>query len=400
MTVEPAAECGHAREESAEGSTRRGLLLGAATIAAFSAASSARAQTPDGAAAERAEEVARTLHTAQPTPALSLAVAGPDGVLWATTLGKADLELDVDATPAHRFKLGSVSKALTATAAAKLVSRGVLDLDAPISTWLPDLPEHHRQTTMTQLLTHRGGLRHYTPRDFDVTAPGRDIETRPYPTNLEILALFINDPLVGPKGGPVVYSTFGFTLASLVMEAAAEEPFPDLIRAEIGAAFELPSLDVDAPLALKPMRASGYTDPAVYRPYAPWLPNGWANARQTNPAYKWAGGGLIMTPSELARFGAALLEAPASKITADERNLLFTPLTEATDAMPPLGLAWRIDEDAQGRRRWHHAGSLEGGRACLAVYPDLGLSIALASNAMATPVDVLGPSSDLADAFS
>ena len=68
--------------------------------------------------------------------------------------------------------------------------------------------------------------------------------------------------------------------------------------------------------------------------------------------------------------------------------------------MPPLGLAWRIDTDGKGRPRWHHAGATLGGRANLLLYPDQGLSIAIASNVMATPGNVLQPSSDLADTFA
>src|SRR5690606_15671655 len=117
-------------------------------------------------------------------------------------------------------------------------------------------------------------------------------------------------------------------------------------------------------------------------------------------AYMLAGSGFIMTPSDMALFGAAHLESPASKITADERELLFTPLTEATEEMPPLGLGWRVDTDDKGRPRWHHAGGYEGGRSSLVVYPDLGLSIAFASNVMTVPGDVLTPSSELADAFA
>ena len=67
---------------------------------------------------------------------------------------------------------------------------------------------------------------------------------------------------------------------------------------------------------------------------------------------------------------------------------------------PPLGLGWRVDADAKGRARWHHAGSQEGGRAGLVVYPELRLSIAFASNVMTVPGDVLRPSADLADAFA
>lgn len=381
------------------GASRRDLMLAATALAATAGTAHAQAPRADRARAGRADTVAKALHAAQPTPALSLAVARPSGVVWTAVHGKADLELDVAATPAHRFKLGSVSKVLTSTTAARLVSRGVVDLDAPISTWLKDLPEPHRRTTLKQLLTHQGGVRHYILRDTNRLAPGGPLDFRIYPTNKEILETFINDPLIGPPGAQIAYSTFGYTLASLVLEAAAGKPFPQLVKTEIGDAFGLPSLDPDNPQALRPMRASGYGPASDYRSFDPTLPDGWANARQTNPGYKWAGGGFIMTPSDMARFGAALLDAPASKITPQERALLFTPLTQATKNQPPLGLGWRVDADPKGRRRWHHAGAQEGGRASLVIYPDLGLSIALATNVATIPGNVLGPSSDLADAF-
>jgi len=60
----------------------------------------------------------------------------------------------------------------------------------------------------------------------------------------------------------------------------------------------------------------------------------------------------------------------------------------AVGNMPPLGLGWR------------DAGSDDGSRASPVIYPELGLSIALATNLFAVPGNVLKPSSELADAFA
>jgi CubicO group peptidase (beta-lactamase class C family) len=361
-------------------------------------------------ATRAADALARALHAARPAlaPALSLAVARPGGLLWTGAYGKANLEFNIAATPEHLFRLGSVSKVVTSTAAAKLAARGTLDLDAPISRYLPDLPEHHRATTMKQLLTHRGGVRHYGPQDFALTGPGGAIYMRIYPTNADVLALFIDDPLVAPPGERVSYSSYGYTLASLAMEAAAGQPFLQLIDHEIARPFGLSSLHPDEPLAVLPERASGYMTAfdinLLYGPLPeaarPGLTDGYANIPLSNPAYCWAGAGFLMTPQDCARFGAALLDGTEAKISATERRLLFTPLTEAVPSSPPLGLGWRIDKDAKGRLRWHHAGSTPGGRYGLVVYPELGLSVALAGNVMSAPGDVLGPSAGLADIFA
>ena len=163
----------------------------------------------------------------------------------------------------------------------------------------------------------------------------------------------------------------------------------------------------DDVLEVIPLRARGYFAARELEAFAtamgeaatPRLRGDFANVTLSNPAFCWAGAGLLMSMPDLARFGAAHLDGPQSRISSAERALLFTPVTEASDRSPPLGLGWRVDHDAQGRLRWHHAGSTPGGRASLVVYPDLGLSIALATNVMMAPGDVLGPSSELADAF-
>jgi CubicO group peptidase (beta-lactamase class C family) len=350
--------------------------------------------------------VAEALFATNPAPALSIAVARAKGDVWATAFGKANLEFDIDATPNHLFRLGSVSKVLTSTVAARLVARGLLDLDAPISAWL-DLPEQHRGTTMRQLLTHQGGIRHYVARDLDPSSPGGTVYCRSYPTNADILAIFIDDPLIAPPGTRVSYTTFGYTLASLVMEAASRQAFPDLVKTELGQGFGLSSLVEDDLLAIIPLRTSGYvtaSDMALFFSHRegpkPQLEGDFGNVPSCNPAFSWAGAGFLMTPSDAARFGAALIGSPHSRVTAAERDLLFTPLTEAQIGSPPLGLGWRLDTDSKGRRRWHHAGATPGGRFCLVVYPDLALSIALASNVMTAPGNVLQPASDLADAFA
>src|SRR5690606_15128478 len=354
-----------------------------------------------------ASRLAHRLFASAPMPALSLAVADRSGVIWREALGKADLEFDLAATPDHVFRLGSVSKPVTGTIAARLVTRGLLDLDVPIAYWLPDLPAHHRSTTMRQLLTHRGGVRHYEAKDLDPRAPGGRITKRAYTNRDEILALFIDDPLVVPPGTEVSYTSFGYTLASFVMEAAGGTDFLRLVKDEIALPFGLPTLAADEVLEIVPLRVRGYFAAREFEMVArlgleaeqPRLSGDFANLTLSNPAFCWAGAGLLMSMPDLARFGAAHLDGPQSRIGAAERELLFTPMTEASDRSPPLGLGWRIDRDARGRLRWHHAGATPGGRASLVVYPELGLSIALASNVMSAPGDVLGPSSELADVF-
>ena len=368
--------------------TRRTLLFEAVPLAA-AMSQSARTQK-DSAVARTAEAIFRQ----EPMPALSVAVYRGGVLAFAEAYGDVDLELGVAATTSHRFRAGSGAKPVTATLAAIMAEESIVDLDAGIGRYMPALPQAHHATTLRQLLTHRGGIRHYIDRDSDRAAAGGAIDRRTYFSNADILAVFIDDPLVAVPGTKMTYSTFGYTLASIVLEEAARTPFVELLQQKIAAPLGLASLTVDAPRRVIAGRVSGYGQASQVREVPP-VQGVWANAPTNNPAYKWAGGGLVMTPSDFARFGAAHL-APGV-LSRRVLDTLFT--VQVPDSSPPLGLGWRINRDGKGRLRWHHAGGQEGARSSLVVYPDQQLSIAFATNATGTPGDVLSPSELLADAM-
>lgn len=368
--------------------TRRNLLFQAVSLAAV-VSKSACAQK-DSAVGRTAEAIFRK----EPMPALSVAAYRGSVLAFAEAYGEVDLELGVAATINHRFRVGSGAKPVTATLAAIIADEGIVSLDAGIGRYMPALPPAHRATTLRQLLTHRGGIRHYIARDSDRAAVGGAIDSRTYFSNADILAVFIDDPLVAVPGTQMMYSTFGYTLASIVLEEAAGTPFIELLQQKIAAPLGLASLTVDAPRRVIPGRVRGYGRASQVKEVPP-VHGAWANAPTNNPAYKWSGGGLVMTPSDLAKFGAAHLTPGA--LSRRVQDTLFT--VHVPDSVPPLGLGWRINRDSKGRLRWHHAGGQEGARSSLVVYPDYQLSIAFATNATGTPGDVLSPSELLADAF-
>ena len=83
--------------------------------------------------------------------------------------GWADLEQRVPVTPLTRFRIGSVSKPLTAAALGLLVERGELDLDAPVQEYVPDFPTKRWPITTRQVAGHVAGIRHYQGLEFRIT---------------------------------------------------------------------------------------------------------------------------------------------------------------------------------------------------------------------------------------
>lgn len=94
-------------------------------------------------------------------PGLSISVSVDQQVVWSEGMGYADLELSSPATPLTRYRIGSVSKVLTAAGVALLHQRGELDLDAPVQAYVPSFPRKPEGEVTTRLLA----VRRRDPRD-------------------------------------------------------------------------------------------------------------------------------------------------------------------------------------------------------------------------------------------
>lgn len=331
-------------------------------------------------AIEKARELSRTLVAAQNLPGLSVAVGVGDDVVWAEGFGWADLEMQVPVTPLSRFRIGSVSKSLTSVAVGLLYQQGRIDLDAPVQHYVPSFPRKRWPVTTRQLMAHTAGIRHYGGDEF--------LSTRHYPGVLDGLAIFKDDPLLFEPGTQYRYSSYGWNLVSAVVQAAAGEEFLACLRTRVFAPAGMRDTVADDVARIVPRRVAFYShDPQGRLVNAPFVDN----------SYKWAGGGFLSTPSDLVRFGYALLDD--SLLDASTRELLWSPVRLASGEPTGRGLDWALETDARGRRTVGHTGGSVGGTTLFAIYPDQRMVIAVATNlGDADGLDAL--TANLADLFA
>ena len=302
-------------------------------------------------------------------PGLSVAVAFQGKIIWSQAFGYADLEQQVPVTTRTRFRLGSVSKIFTAAAVARLVQEGKLDLDASIQRYVANFPDKGSAITTRQLSGHLAGIRHYQPKDLV-----HQIDFQHYNTIQDSLKIFQDDPLLAPPGTAYAYSTFGYTLISRIVEQASGQDFLQYMQAGIFQPMGLKNTTADITEMIVPTRSRFYdrTSTGEVR-----------NAAYVDSSYKWAGGGFLSTAEDLVLFGSKHLQPGFFK--QETLNVLFSS-QQTTDGKPTgVGMGWRIAEDHQKRRVFHHAGSIKGGRSVLVLYPDSGLVVALLSNLGETP---------------
>ncbi len=321
----------------------------------------ARAEGPGRPAAESAAALIELARATTRTPGLAAAVAVGGELVWSGAAGDADLESEVPATPASRFRVGSVSKLLTVATLARLVQAKRIDLDAPIGDFLSEFPDRATEITLRHLAGHLGGIRHYeSRREF--------MNMRTYTTMSEAVGAFGDSLVAGPPGVEYVYSSPGFVVLGAAIEHLDMKAFPKVAQEEVLGPLGLESTVPDRWQEIVPRRARTYSlsgDAII-------------NSPPVDLSDRWSSGGYLSTVEDLARLGAAHLGE--GFLTAELRGLIFTSQRTADGEETGVGLGWRIERGPRGATVYHHAGSAMGGRAVLAIFPESGVTVAIVGN--------------------
>ena len=300
---------------------------------------------------EEARALVRADLDARGYPGIAVAVSVDGETVWSEGFGYANLEHRVPMWPSVKFRVGSISKSLTAAAVARLVEDGRLDLDAPIQKYVPSFPEKAHPITTRQLGGHLAGIRHYQGDENFI----RD----PYPTVLDGLSIFADDPLLHEPGTAFAYTSYGFNLLSAVVGGAAKQPFLDYMREAVFRPLGMRDTVADFVTPIIPGRTSYYVrNSARSVVNAPWV----------NNSYKWAGGGFLSTTEDVLRFANAHLDD--EYLSEASRKLLFTEQRTRDGDGVGYGLGWFILTREDGRRLLSHSGGSVGGTSLMVMEPE------------------------------
>jgi serine beta-lactamase-like protein LACTB, mitochondrial len=301
-------------------------------------------------------------------PGLSVAVVENGEFEWAQGFGFADLENNVPAGEHSLFRLASISKSLTATAAMELWERGKLDLDAPVQKYCPSFPLKPWPISTRQVMGHIAGIRHYKSDSPDDPDFGN---TKHFDNPIQAgLTFFKNDPLLSQPGTTFHYSTHGYTLVGCVIEGASGERYLDYMRKNVLIPAQMEVTQPDNRLAIIPYRAQFYQ-----RDEAGTV----LNADFMDSSYKIPGGGWLSSAEDIARFEVAMLNDKLMRRST--RDLMWTPL-KPTDGKPDtyaLGWHWR-GQTGDTPANAGHDGAQQGTSTAFAIAPGPRAGVAVLAN--------------------
>jgi CubicO group peptidase (beta-lactamase class C family) len=322
-------------------------------------------------------------------PGLALAVVDGDQVLWQQGFGHTDDGSSSPVTVDTIFSVQSMSKLFTATAVMQAVQAGRLNLDVPITVYLPDFTVHsafeshpEQRITLRMLLSHTAGFTHDAPL-------GNSYE--PGPGDFDAHVRTISDTwLRFPVGTGYAYSNLGIDLAGYILEQVSNKPFPVAMRDSLLAPLGMDHSTFDrAQVHASVDRAVGHTGDLV---------------RPRVDCPMMAAGGLWASAADLARF----LRFQLGDGTVDGRSVLdAAAMTEmrtipAPHAGEPAGYALGVIRTrlraGQHPDLFNHNGGGDGFLSDLWWLPQVQLGIAVVTNSDTHDLQValaLGILSDL-----
>lgn len=296
-------------------------------------------------------------------PGAVLYISTPQGT-WIGASGKASLETGTLMKPKDRFRIGSVCKTFVSVVVLQLVQEGKLNLDDPITKFLPKeitsrLPNSNH-ITIRELLNHTSGLSNYMNDEFYA-----EVKKKPtYPwTATEVLQFVYDLAPVGDPGEKFQYSDTNYILLELIIDKITGSSLATQIRDRILTPLGLNNTFMELREPIPGGFVNSYRKVDGVR----------TNVTQLNEGNGLGDGGLISSASDLAKFVHALLAE--GKLLSPKT--LKQMLMSFKDDNYGLGLASRQTEWGE---LLGHSGGTAGHRAEMYYLPTHDITVVVLGN--------------------
>jgi CubicO group peptidase (beta-lactamase class C family) len=353
--------------------------------------------------ASDADGLAERLASLPMVPGVQVATVH-EGVVRSAAAGVADTETGAPVTTATIFRPGSITKLLTATLVLQCVDEGLDDLDAPVTTYVPEFrladPADAVRVTVRHLLGHSSGI---DAGDLFVDVGAGDGCLAGY---VDLLA---DAGLLFEPGRWMSYNNAGFVLAGRLVEEVRGAPWPEVARTRVleplgmaSTTFET-GADVADGLASGPPGARARGHLAGFGGVMALPPETMRDDPMCTAGLAPAGSTLSSTAGDLALLAAAHLGvAGVAPVVSPESAAVMRELhgraPGGVTKMAGVGLAWQLWRAADGTRLVPRIGGANPGQSGLiAIDPDVGCAVVVLTNsdqgvgAMNGLLDGLGP---------
>jgi CubicO group peptidase (beta-lactamase class C family) len=324
-----------------------------------------------------------------PVAGLAVGVVRHGSLAWFHGHGAADIGAGTPVDQDTVFRIGSITKTMTAMAVMQLQEHGLVDLDAPAADYLRAyrlIPAKagFRPATLRHLLTHTAGVR-AVRQPSDLLRPALGWGTRagrPVPPLAEYYRGGLH--IDAEPGTRWAYSNHGFATLGQIVEDVSGIPFGRYLRERVFSPLGMDHSDLTRSGRVRPGLATGY----VLRSRGLKA----VTDREVVPA---GGGSVYSTTGDMARYATALLGGGANEhgrvLRPETLAAMFEPSYQPDPRIPGMGLGF-FRGQAGAHPTVSHDGIWLGFHSALVLAPDQGTGVvAFANTGPFSPLAAAGP---------
>ena len=300
-------------------------------------------------------------------PGLQVAVVRHGKIVFSGAYGLASIQNSVPVTSQTVFMINSATKSFTGVAIMQLVEDGKLDLAAPVSRYLENLPATWQTVTIRQLLSHTTGLPNIMDDNGKMVADGGDEAAWAKVQTL---------PVEFAPGERFSYSQTNYLLLGRIIDKLSGQPFTQFIAER---QFRVAGLPLTA--------QSGFSDShdvirGSARVYTFFRTGKVSNVFEEFPVSLRTAAGINSTAEEMAQWIIALQQGKLLKKT-NSLTTLWTPVllnNGSTGGFGRLLNGYALGFPTATRSEHRAVTGVGGGRSAFFIYPDDSLAVVILTN--------------------
>lgn len=351
------------------------LMLGCSTTYPPSSTPS----TPSASPRAALDSILTQLFALDLAPGMAVAVVRDTQLIYAGGFGWADVEARRPVSPETIFYIASTTKSFTGLAAAMLDEQGRIDLDAPLTRYLPTAklrePLNADSITLRALLSHSHGISNDGPIVLRTAFTGEH-------TNDQLISLLAAHPQAR-NGRAYEYGNIGYNIAALAMDVALRESWRDVLQRMIFGPLGMTSTSA---------YVSRVPQERLAQPYR-WEPTGFARAPYGKAdANMQAAGGLVSSATDMARWLEAHINGgvvdgrrifSASAIAETHRRQATFSAARRGMSVNGYGFGWQIGTLGPDTLL-NHGGGFTGFSTSMSFMPQRRIGVVVMTNASGT----------------
>lgn len=284
-------------------------------------------------------------------------VLSKDGeVIYSRSMGYLDFEAGIKADERTKYRIGSITKTITAALVLKAVEENLLSPNQPIGAYFPSIT-HADKITIGNLLNHRSGIHNFTSNEDYL-----EWNTQPK-TAEELVAIIAASGSDFEPDSKASYSNSNYVLLTYILENVYGKPYAELVEKHIA-----------EPLGLANTYVSHGIDPANSEAHSYSFQDVWVRSTITDPSIPVGAGAIVSTPVDIIKFGEALF---SGKVISEAHLTLMKTIQDGYG----MGL---FQIPFHERSAFGHTGGIDGFSSTWGYFPEEHVSMAITSNGSVT----------------